>query len=83
MSARNTVDRSDQLLALAQKVQASTTAEEAAPLVHQMAALADQLIAGFDANADGRITWEHSEGGLQQCDEHMKLMLAGEKPAQR
>ena len=79
MSARNTVDRSDQLLALAQKVQAATTAAEAAAIVSQMASLADQLIAGFDANADGRITWEHGEGGLQQCDEHLKLMLAGER----
>ena len=79
MSARNTVDRSDQLLALAQKVQAATTAAEAAALVSQMVSLADQLIAGFDANADGRITWEHGEGGLQQCDEHLKLMLAGER----
>jgi hypothetical protein len=82
-SARNTVQRSDQLLAIAQKVQAATSAAEAAALVSQMASLADQLMAGADANADGRITWEQGEGGLQQCDEHVKLMLAGEKPALR
>ncbi|MEP7001694.1 MAG: hypothetical protein ABI969_14500 [bacterium] len=75
-SARNTIARADQLLALAQKVQASTSASEAAALVSQMASLADQLIAGADTNADGKITWEAGEGGLQQCDEHVKLMLA-------
>ncbi|MEO8621403.1 MAG: hypothetical protein ABI625_10080 [bacterium] len=75
-SARNTLARADQLLALAQKVQASASASEAAALVSQMVSLADQLIAGADANADGKITWEAGEGGLQQCDEHVKLMLA-------
>lgn len=79
-SARNTLARADQLVALAQKVQAATTASEAAALVSQMASLADQLIAGADANADGKITWEQGEGGLQQCDEHVKLMLAAEPP---
>ena len=78
-SARNTVERADRLLAIAQKVQAATTAEEAAALVSQMASLANQLIPGADANADGKITWEAGEGGLQQCDEHVKLMLAAEK----
>jgi hypothetical protein len=72
-SARNTVSRADQLLALAQKVQAATSAEEAAALVSQMVSVANQLIAGADANGDGRVTFE--EGGLQLVDEHVKLML--------
>lgn len=75
-SARNTVARADQLIALAQKVQASNSAAEAASLVNQMASLASQLVAGADANNDGRITWEQHEGGLQQADDHVKLMLA-------
>ncbi len=76
MSARNTVARADQLVAIAQKVMAATSATEAAALVSQMTSLADQLIAGADTNADGKITWEQGEGGLQACDEHVKLMLA-------
>ena len=79
VSARNTVARADQLLLLAQKVQAAASATEAAALVSQLASLADHLIAGVDANADGKITWEEGEGGLQQCEEHVKLMLAGER----
>jgi hypothetical protein len=73
-AARNTVARTVQLLALAQKVQAATTAPDAAALVSQMSSLADQLLAGADANGDGRVTFE--EGGLQLADEHVKLMLA-------
>jgi hypothetical protein len=77
-SARNTVQRCDQVIALAQKIQAATTAEEAAALYNQLIPLTQQLVAGFDANSDGRITWEAGEGGLQQAQEHVNLLLAGE-----
>jgi hypothetical protein len=73
IAARNTVQRADQLLALAQKVQAATSAADAAALVSQMVSLANQLLAGADANGDGRVTIE--EGGLQLADEHVRLML--------
>jgi hypothetical protein len=73
--ARNTIARADQLIALAQKVIASTNAADAAAIVTQMVSLAEQLIEGADANNDGRITWEPNEGGLRQADEHAKLML--------
>ena len=78
--ARNTVVRADQMIALAQKVAAATTAAEAAALVSQMAALADALLNGQDANGDGRITTDPGEGGLLAADEHAKLMLAAERP---
>lgn len=75
MSARNTIVRVDQLLALAAQVRAATSAAEAAKLVSQMASLGDQLVAGFDANGDGRVTFEEGEGGLQHVDDHLKLMV--------
>lgn len=74
-SARNTMQRADSLVAIAQRIRASTSAAEAADLVSQMVSLADQLVAGSDANADGRITWAEREGGLQHAQEHMELML--------
>ena len=77
-TARNTVARADQIVALAQKIQLATSAAEAARFVGQMASLAEQLMGGVDANGDGRITWEAGEGGLQQADDHMQLMLMGE-----
>ncbi len=78
-SAQNTLTRCDEAVQLAQKIQAATTAADAAALMSQLVSVTSQLTAGFDKNGDGRITWEAGEGGLQQADEHMKLMLAGEK----
>jgi hypothetical protein len=79
-SARNTVQRADAIVALAQKIQAATTASEAASLVSQLVSLTNQLVMGEDADADGKITWKQGEGGLAQCEEHVTLLLAGEKP---
>ena len=51
------------------------SAADAAAIVNSMLSLADQLIAGADANSDGRITWEQGEGGLQLADEQVTLRL--------
>jgi hypothetical protein len=75
-AANNVVARCDQLIGIAKQIQAATDATAAAALVSQMISLSQQLIAGVDTNGDGRITWE--EGGLQQAQEHVTLMLAGE-----
>ena len=81
MSAKNTVQRADQIVALAKQIQAATSATDAAALVSQMVSQCDQLVAGADANGDGRITWEAGEGGLQQVQQHVNLMLAAETKA--
>jgi hypothetical protein len=75
MSARNTAQRADQIIALAKQVQAATTMPEAQGLLSQMVSLCEQLTAGADANGDGKISWEQGEGGLQQVQEHITLML--------
>jgi hypothetical protein len=77
-SARNTVHRSDAIVALAQKIQAAASASDAAALVSQLVSLTTELVLGKDADADGKVTWKEGEGGLQVCDEHVRLMLAGE-----
>ena len=77
--ARNTVQRADAMIALAQKIMSSTSAAEAAGLVSQLAALSDQLMNGADANADGRVSPEPGEGGLNIADDHVKLMLTMER----
>jgi hypothetical protein len=77
-SANNTADRCDQVIDVAQKIRNATSAADAAALVTQLVSLTNQLIAGADKNGDGKIDWTAGEGGLQQADEHMKLMLAGE-----
>ncbi len=79
-AARSTVTRAEQVVALARRIVAAATAEEAAALVAQLASLCDQLVAGTDLNADGRISWGNDEGGLQQAEEHLKLLLAAAVP---
>lgn len=78
MSARNTARRADSIVVIAKQVQAATSADQAAKLVNQLVSLTNQLMAGFDANSDGKVTWQDGEGGLQQVQEHVNLMLAGE-----
>ncbi|MEP6491784.1 MAG: hypothetical protein ABJF01_03855 [bacterium] len=78
MSAKNTATRSDQVIAIAKQIQAATAPADAAALVSQMVSLTQQLTAGADANGDGKITWEQGEGGLQQIQEHLNLMIAAE-----
>jgi hypothetical protein len=75
-SANNVVARCDQLIAIAKQIQAATDAPAAAALVSQMISLSQQLMAGVDTNGDGQITWD--EGGLQQAQEHINMMLTGE-----
>ena len=78
-AARNTVQRADQILALAQQIQAATSAAAAADLVAKLNTLASQLVPGVDANGDGRIGWQEGEGGLQHAEQHLNLMMQGEK----
>jgi hypothetical protein len=77
-SARNTSKRVDEAIALCQKIQAATSASDAAALMNQLVSINSQFQSGADANNDGRVGWQEGEGGLQQAEEHVKLMLAGE-----
>jgi hypothetical protein len=76
-SARNTVQRADRIAALVKQIQAATSATDAAALVNQLVSLTEQLIAGADTNADGRIGWQEGEGGLQHVEEHVNNILRG------
>ncbi len=77
-AARAAAARADQAIALAKQIQAATSASDAAALTSQLASLTAQLTAGVDANGDGKIGWQEAEGGLQQAQEHVNLLLAGE-----
>lgn len=78
-AAQSSLQRSDEVIALARKIQSAKDAATAAALVGQLQSLCDQLAAGVDVNADGRITWNGGEGGIQQAQEHVNLLVAGEK----
>lgn len=77
-SANNVVKRADEMIAVAQQIRAATTAADAAPHVAHLNMVAQQLYAGLDANKDGQVGWQTGEGGLQQAETHMQLMIKGE-----
>jgi hypothetical protein len=77
-SAGNVVMWSNEIVALGNRVLAADSASEIAPLVEQISNLSGQLVAGLDANGDGKITWEKGEGGLNESAKHMGLMAKGE-----
>ena len=77
-SANNSVERANALIALAKEIQEATSVATAADAAERLSTLAAQLIAGHDANTDGRIGWQEHEGGLQQAEQHANLMKKGE-----
>ncbi len=74
-SARSTMERADQIIALAERIRSAKDATEAAALVGQLASLCEQLETGADLDADGRVNWSGGEGGLQQVNAHLQLLL--------
>jgi Leucine-rich repeat (LRR) protein len=79
-SLENVAKWTDQAIVLAQKILVAKTAPEGQPLVTELENLAVRITQGFDANNNGQIGWEAGEGGLEQADMHMRLMM-GAKPA--
>ena len=77
-SAGNVVKWSDEILAAARDVRSATDAKVAAGHVAHLNTLAQQLASGVDADKNGQIGWQAGEGGLQQADMHMNLLLKGE-----
>jgi hypothetical protein len=77
-SANNVMKRADEMIAVAQQIRSAKTAAEAAPHVAHLNMVAQQLYAGLDANKDGQVGWQNGEGGLQQAEMHMQLMIKGE-----
>jgi hypothetical protein len=78
-AARGASTRADQVIALARKIQATSSVKDAASMAGELQSLCDQLAAGADLNHDGKIGWDNGEGGLQQIQDHITLMLNGEK----
>ena len=79
-ASRSVVVRADQVIKLAQRIRDASDAETAAPLVGQLTSLCEQLMSGADLDADGRVSWGGGEGGVQQAEAHMQLLLNSATP---
>lgn len=79
-ASRGVVERADLIIALAQRIREASDAVTAAALVGQLTSLCEQLVTGADLDADGRVSWGGGEGGLQQAEAHMQLLLNSASP---
>lgn len=77
-SANNVVKWSDELIGVAREIRAASNASQVNAHLPHLNAVAQQLLAGVDANRDGSVGWQEGEGGLQQAETHMGLMMKGE-----
>lgn len=77
-SGKNTAERAERAVALAKEIMEAESAEDAAPMMEELVDLVGQLVAGLDANDDGRIGWQEGEGGIEQAQTHLDLMKRGE-----
>ena len=73
-AATNAAAMADEVVALAQKIRASTSLEEAQKLAAEMQTKAEEITSGVDADKNGAISWNKPEGGLAQAQQHMGLM---------
>lgn len=77
-SAGNVVTWSAEIVAMAKEIRAATDATAAAGHVAHINMLAQQIVSGVDADKNGQVGWQAGEGGLQQAETHMNLLLKGE-----
>ncbi len=78
-AARNTLKRTDAVIAMARRIQTASSVEDGSKLVGELQSLCEELVAGSDINHDGKTVWGEGEGGMQQAQDHLTLLIAGEK----
>ncbi len=78
-TADNTTMRAEKLVALAQKIMAAKTANEAAAMMKELVSASTALSAGVDLDGDGKVSWKGGEGGLMTANGHRGFMMKGEK----
>lgn len=77
-AARAVAARATEMADLAERVAAARDYSTAEGLIEQMRRMAGQLTTGVDENGDGQIGWADGEGGLDQVEQHMGFIVAGE-----
>lgn len=73
-AARNAVANGEAAMGLAQEILESEDADTAAELLEEMVRLTTAMVAGVDADGDGRVGWQEGEGGLAQAETHLGLL---------
>jgi hypothetical protein len=74
----NVAQWTDQAIALAIEIRSATTQADAARALAALIPLTTAIGEGVDADKNGQVGWQSGEGGLQQAQAHMRLMMQGE-----
>ena len=77
-AARAVAERAAEIAEIAAQVESAGDYSTAEGLTGRIRRLANQLLEGVDANDDGQIGWGDGEGGLEQVERHMGLMMSAE-----
>jgi hypothetical protein len=77
-SLANVAEWTDRSIALATEIRGATVQADAAKALTELIALTTAIAEGVDADKDGQVGWQPGEGGLQQAQMHMRLMMKGE-----
>ena len=77
-AARSASERAQRMKRLAMRIMESDDQAMAATAAGQLKDLAEQVLAGHDANGDDRTGWGDGEGGIEQAAMHLGLMKRGE-----
>src|SRR5262245_16001946 len=77
-SLNNVLQWTERAVAVAQQIRSADSAAAAAALLNELVSLTTAITDGKDANNDGQVGWQSGEGGLQQAQIHMALLMKGE-----
>jgi hypothetical protein len=74
----NVAQWTDESIALATEIRGATVEAHAASALSRLIALTTAIGEGVDGDKDGQVGWQAGDGGLQQAQAHMRLMMKGE-----
>lgn len=77
-STTNAIGWSERILELARQIQDADDAGQAAQFAQEIQTLTQRIVSGHDANGDGQTGWQEGEGGLEQAQTHLTLLMRGE-----
>ncbi len=77
-AARAAAGAGEEAAALAKQIMEAESADAAAALLDRLTQLTERMAQGTDADGDGRVSWQETEGGLAQARQHLDLLLRGE-----
>ncbi|MDE2796769.1 MAG: hypothetical protein OXL34_18285 [Gemmatimonadota bacterium] len=77
-SCQNVVTWAEAIQEKAAAIASATDLASAKEMAQEIGRLTKAILAGMDADGNGRVTWQEGEGGLDQAATHLRLMKEAE-----